>query len=178
MGRTDRFATVPSPIGPLLLTASPAGLSGLYVAGERAAPTPDAAWREDADAFAEVAGQLDAYFAGELTEFHVALDLGGTAFQREVWQALLGVPYGGTTTYGELARAVGRPGAPRAVGAANGRNPVSIVVPCHRVVGADGGLTGYGWGLGRKRFLLDLEAAHARAGTPAGALSWSAWPAG
>jgi len=158
MARTDRFATVPSPLAPLLLTGSPEGLTGLYVAGERAAPEPAAAWREDPAGFAPVAEQLDAYFAGRLRAFDVALDLVGTPFQLEVWRALLEVPHGATTTYGALARRVGRPHAPRAVGAANGRNPVSIIVPCHRVVGADGSLTGYGWGLERKRFLLDLEA--------------------
>jgi methylated-DNA-[protein]-cysteine S-methyltransferase len=104
------------------------------------------------------ADQLIAYFAGELRVFHIPLAPRGTPFQREVWAAVAAIPYGSTATYSEIAAAVGRPSACRAVGAANGRNPLPVIVPCHRVVGAAGGLTGYGGGLDRKRSLLDLEA--------------------
>jgi methylated-DNA-[protein]-cysteine S-methyltransferase len=106
----------------------------------------------------KAAEELDAYFAGELCQFSVPLDLRGTAFQRRVWQRLLEIPYGETRSYGYIARALGRPTAGRAVGRANGTNPISIIVPCHRVIGADGRLVGYGGGLDRKKALLDLEA--------------------
>jgi methylated-DNA-[protein]-cysteine S-methyltransferase len=109
--------------------------------------------------FATAAAQLDAYFAGQLTRFDVPVRLSGTAFQREVWAALTRIPYGETVSYGELAVGLGRPQASRAVGLANGRNPVSIIVPCHRVIGAGGALTGYGGGLPAKEFLLTLEGA-------------------
>ena len=108
-----------------------------------------------------VAGQLRAYFAGELRDFDLPLAPRGTAFQQSVWDALLEIPYGATTTYSELAATIGRPSACRAVGAANGRNPLAVIVPCHRVIGAAGALTGYGGGLERKRMLLALEAAKA-----------------
>ncbi|MPY94637.1 MAG: methylated-DNA--[protein]-cysteine S-methyltransferase [Acidimicrobiia bacterium] len=157
MSTTDRFTIVASPIGPLLLTAGPGGLTGLYVAGERLAPEPDASWREDRASCAEVIEQLEAYFAGEQAAFDLTVDPKGTPFQLEVWAGLRAIPYGETISYAELARRVGRPAASRAVGAANGRNPISIVLPCHRVIGANGSLTGYGWGLDRKRYLLDLE---------------------
>lgn len=107
----------------------------------------------------DAADQLRAYFAGELREFELALAARGTAFQRQVWAAVYAVPYGSTATYSEIAATVGRPDACRAVGAANGRNPLPVIVPCHRIIGAAGGLTGYGGGLARKRSLLDLEAA-------------------
>ncbi len=112
----------------------------------------------DAGAASPVAEQLREYFAGERERFDVPLAARGTEFQRRVWEALRAIPYGETASYGQIARAVGRPAASRAVGAANGRNPISIVVPCHRVVGAGGALTGYGGGLDRKARLLDLEA--------------------
>jgi methylated-DNA-[protein]-cysteine S-methyltransferase len=115
-----------------------------------------AAVRDD-EAFAAAREQLAAYFAGERTDFDLPVTATGTPFQHEVWQALTEIPYGTTWSYGELARHIGKPAAVRAVGLANGRNHVSIVVPCHRVVGANGSLTGYGGGIERKRFLLDLE---------------------
>jgi methylated-DNA-[protein]-cysteine S-methyltransferase len=151
-----------SPIGDLLLVAEPDGagriaLRGLYVPDHRRGPAVDPAWREDPAAFAEVAAALDAYFADGSAAFDLALDLRGTPFQREVWAALLEIPAGETVTYAELARRVGRPGAARAVGSAVARNPVSIVVPCHRVVGSDGDLTGYAGGIERKAWLLDHE---------------------
>lgn len=111
----------------------------------------------DAGAFADVVDQLEAYFDGSLTDFDVDLQLTGTDFQRRVWDALRTIPYGETRSYGEIATQIGSPGASRAVGLANGRNPVGIIVPCHRVIGSTGGLTGYGGGLDRKRALLALE---------------------
>lgn len=158
------MTTVPSPIGPLTLVAIDGTLAGLYMEEQRHAPATDRYGEQDAAAFAEVEAQLAAYFAGTLTRFDVALSLIGTPFQQEVWAALLEIPYGTTASYRELAARIGRPAACRAVGLANGRNPVSIVVPCHRVVGADGRLTGYGGGLDRKSQLLELERRAASAG--------------
>jgi methylated-DNA-[protein]-cysteine S-methyltransferase len=114
-------------------------------------------WLADPTPLAGVVAQLRAYFAGELTVFDLPVALAGTGFQRQVWELLADIPYGHTTSYGELAARLGRPSASRAVGMANGRNPVPIVLPCHRVIGASGALTGYGGGLDRKRLLLDLE---------------------
>lgn len=148
---------VDSPIGRILLVGSDAGLAGLYVADHDRAPLPDAAWRADIAPFRAVETQLGEYFAGERTDFDVDLDLAGTAFQRRVWAALCEIPYGETISYGELARRIDQPTAARAVGLANGQNPVSIIVPCHRVVAADGSLGGYGWGTQRKSWLLDHE---------------------
>lgn len=150
--------TVPSPIGDLLLVGRGDALVGLYVADHEHCPRVPTGCTRDDDAFEEARGQLDEYFVGTRRTFDLRVEpLGGTAFQRAVWRALLDVPYGETAGYGEIARRLGRPTAARAVGAANGRNPVSIVVPCHRVVGADGRLTGYGWGNERKAWLLDHE---------------------
>ncbi|MEU8030595.1 methylated-DNA--[protein]-cysteine S-methyltransferase [Streptomyces sp. NPDC049099] len=151
---------IDSPYGPLTLVADADGaLCGLYMNGQRHRPAEENFGpRDDTPAvFAEAGEQLAAYFAGELTEFTVELALGGTPFQRSVWAQLTRIPYGETRTYGELADALGSPGASRAVGLANGRNPVGIIVPCHRVIGSDGSLTGYGGGLDRKRRLLDFE---------------------
>ena len=135
-------------------------LAGLYLDAQRYRPGA-AAFGAPGDParppFAAAARQLGAYFAGELTRFDLELKPDGTPFQRMVWTALRAIPYGQTVTYGELAARLGAPGSSRAVGLANGKNPISIVVPCHRVIGADGSLTGYGGGLPRKRFLLDLE---------------------
>lgn len=151
------ITSIASPLGPLIATASRRGLTRLRFADREpaaagTAPLPPAL--HDA-----LTAQLDAYFAGELLAFDLPLDLGGTPFQRAVWDALLAIPAGETATYAELARAVGRPAAVRAVGAAVGRTPVAIVVPCHRAVGSDGSLTGYAGGLERKRALLALERA-------------------
>lgn len=149
-----RMHTVETPIGPLLLSADRGRLSGVeFAAGGGDTST--------APLFAEAEAQLHAYFAGELECFQLPLAPHGTAFQRSVWDALGEIPYGTTTSYSELAARIGRPSACRAVGAANGRNPLPVIVPCHRVVGAAGGLTGYGGGLERKRLLLALEAAKA-----------------
>ena len=120
---------------------------------------PDPAWTRDASAFTDLRRQLAEYFRGERRTFEVRLAPEGTAFQRDTWSALATIPYGATISYAELARRVGRPRAVRAVGAANGANPLPIVVPCHRVIGADGSLTGFGGGLDTKRRLLELEGA-------------------
>lgn len=158
------YASVPSPIGELLLvgTTHESGgaqpLAGLYFPDHRRGPTVDPTWRRDDDAFGNVRRQLDAYFAGDLRTFDVDLAPRGSAFQQDVWAALRDVPFGRTASYGELARTVGRPAAARAVGAAVGRNPISIIVPCHRVIGSTGTMTGYAGGLERKQWLLSLEA--------------------
>ncbi|SDN24973.1 methylated-DNA--[protein]-cysteine S-methyltransferase [Streptomyces wuyuanensis] len=146
-----------SPYGPLTLVATDSGLSGLYMTEQRHRPGEETFGDPDPRPFREVIRQLDAYFAGELREFDLPLHLAGTTFQRTVWEQLLRIPYGETRTYGELAGALGNPGASRAVGLANGKNPVGIIVPCHRVIGASGGLTGYGGGLDRKQRLLAFE---------------------
>jgi len=152
---------VESPIGRLLLTSDGAALTGLYMEPSREWQSVDA---RAADATAwplpEAVRQLEEYFAGSRRVFDLPLRPQGTAFQRRVWDALAEIPYGGTSSYGELARRIDNPGAARAVGLANNRNPISIVVPCHRVIGADGSLTGYGGGLERKRWLLAHEGLH------------------
>jgi methylated-DNA-[protein]-cysteine S-methyltransferase len=150
------FTFYDSPVGRLLLSGDDDALTGLRFAD--AAPPPTA-WRRDAARFREECRQLDEYFAGRRTAFELRLRLEGSPFERHVWEALTSIPYGTTTTYGELATRLGAPDAARAVGAANGRNPVALVVPCHRVVGARGRLTGYGGGLHRKRALLAHEGA-------------------
>jgi methylated-DNA-[protein]-cysteine S-methyltransferase len=155
----DRWAVHETPLGPLTLHAGPGGIRGLTFPG-RGGPREETA--RDPEALAPAARQLDEYFAGERRAFELRLDLRGTPFQRRVWAALREIPYGTTVTYTELARAVGRPDIVRAVAAAVGRTPVPIVVPCHRVVGARGALTGYGGGLHRKEALLALEAHGAR----------------
>jgi methylated-DNA-[protein]-cysteine S-methyltransferase len=152
-----RYRTVPSPVGPLTLAGRDEVLINLRMEDQTHPPPGRADWVRDDHAFPKVAEQLEAYFEGELTEFDVALDMQGTPFQRQVWAALCDIPYGTTASYGEVARRIGRPSASRAVGMANGRNPVGIIVPCHRVIGANGTLTGYGGGLDRKQVLLDLE---------------------
>ena len=145
-----------SPVGPLTLIADERALTGLHFAGYSHGLGPD---RRDPEEplLAAAAAQLDEYFAAERRDFDLELDLAGTDFQRAVWDELVRIPYGETVSYGEIARRLGRPERVRAVGAANGRNPVAIVVPCHRVIGADGSLVGYGGGLDRKRRLLAIE---------------------
>jgi methylated-DNA-[protein]-cysteine S-methyltransferase len=154
-------AVIHSPIGPLTLIAQDGRLAGVHMEIMRYKPDADelgaAVASESDQVLAAAAKQLDAYFRGELTSFGLPLSLDGTQFQRSVWAALQTIPYGETISYGELARRIGQPSAYRAVGLANGRNPAAIVVPCHRVIGADGSLTGYGGGMDRKRFLLALE---------------------
>jgi methylated-DNA-[protein]-cysteine S-methyltransferase len=154
---TTYTATVSSPVGDIALVGDGEALSGLYMPQHRhRPPLPEGTVRDD-EAFDAAREQLAAYFAGERTGFDLPVQATGTPFQHEVWQALTEIPYGTTWSYGDLAKRIGNPAAVRAVGLANGRNPVSIVVPCHRVVGANGSLTGYGGGIERKRFLLDLE---------------------
>jgi methylated-DNA-[protein]-cysteine S-methyltransferase len=152
------YSSFDSPVGELLLVGDDDGLRGLYLPDHRRGPARAADWARDDAALAGVREQLAEYFAGERTDFDLPLAPAGTPFQLEVWEALRGIPYGETETYGELAARVGRPGSARAVGAANGRNPISIVVPCHRVVGAAGALTGYAGGLEAKERLLAHEA--------------------
>lgn len=157
MPAARHHTVVDSPYGPLTLVAEDGVLSGLYLAERRHEP-PEDIFGDRGDAyFGETKEQLEAYFAGTLRSFGVELRLRGTQFQLAVWERLREIPYGETCSYAELARALDKPMAARAVGLANGRNPVAIIVPCHRVVGADGSLTGYGGGLDRKRRLLDFE---------------------
>lgn len=151
------WSTVDSPIGELTVVAEDGALVGLYMTGHRPAPDPESFGERVDDALPAATAQLAEYFAGERTAFDLPLAPHGTAFQQAVWAALRDIPYGETRSYGELAAALGRPGASRAVGLANGRNPISIVVPCHRVVGAGGKLTGYAGGMERKSWLLALE---------------------
>jgi methylated-DNA-[protein]-cysteine S-methyltransferase len=154
---TMLYTTVDSPIGELLLLGDGDALHGLYMQDAPKPMTLEPGWRADRGTFADVRRQLDEYFGGDRTTFDVPLAAAGTPFQRAVWRGLRGIPYGETMSYGELARRIGRPSAVRAVGLANGRNPISVIVPCHRVIGADGTLTGYGGGIERKRLLLELE---------------------
>ena len=147
------FTIHDSPVGPLLLITDGAGLTGLHFPPHEV----DASWERDDAAFTDVVRQLDEYFAGTRTQFDIPLHPTGTPFQLKVWEQLREIPYGETISYGALARRVASPNASRAVGLANGRNPIAIIIPCHRVIGADGSLTGYGGGLDRKRFLLGLE---------------------
>lgn len=156
--------TIATPLGKLLLVRTAKGLAGVWFEGQKHCPEPLAAvHRPDDELLRRAAAQLHQYFAGKRDVFDLPLDLHGTAFQRAVWQQLLAIPASGTTSYGAIAKALGSASAVRAVGGAVGRNPVSVIVPCHRVVGADGSLTGYAGGIGRKRALLDLE--HALAPT-------------
>ncbi len=153
-----------TPIGPLLLCADERGLSivGLPFEGQRAAPPPAGSVQDRAH-LSVARKQFEAYFAGTLRDFDLPLNACGTAFQHQVWNALCTISYGETVSYAEIARRIDKPRAVRAVGAANGANPLAIVVPCHRVIGANGSLTGYGGGLPAKRFLLDLERRQERA---------------
>ncbi|MGW0162881.1 methylated-DNA--[protein]-cysteine S-methyltransferase [Mycobacterium sp. NPDC003323] len=151
-----QFRAIDSPVGMLTLAGAGGRLQHLRMEDQTYEPSRDG-WLPDDDAFPDVVEQLQAYFAGALTEFDLDLDLGGTPFQRRVWEALLTIPYGETRTYGQIAVQVGSPTAFRAVGLANGHNPIGIIVPCHRVIGANGSLTGYGGGLDRKKSLLALE---------------------
>jgi len=155
---------IDSVVGTLTLVAEEGVIVGLYMDLQRHRPDDDALGEPDprgreVEPFKAAADQLDAYFAGELTRFDLPLAPRGSEFQQRVWAALQEIPYGRTESYGELAERIGSPGGARAVGLANGKNPIGIIIPCHRVVGADGSLTGYGGGLERKKQLLDLELA-------------------
>jgi methylated-DNA-[protein]-cysteine S-methyltransferase len=156
------YTTIASPIGGLLLLGDGSCLRGLYMQEGRKPAAVSPGWRREPGAFAAAKAQLDEYFAGRRTGFDLALEAIGTPFQRRVWGALGQVGYGETLSYGELARRLGRPRAARAVGAANGSNPISIVIPCHRLIGAGGAMTGYAGGVEAKRSLLDLESAGRR----------------
>ena len=150
--------TIATPLGNMLLARTDKGLAGVWFDGQKHHPAPIAAPRRPDDALLHrAADQLLAYFAGDALVFDVPLDLQGTPFQRSVWAALLAIPGGETRSYGEIAKALGSAAAVRAVGGAVGRNPVSVIVPCHRVLGSDGSLTGYAGGVDRKRALLALE---------------------
>jgi methylated-DNA-[protein]-cysteine S-methyltransferase len=151
------YTIVDSPIGELLLVGDGEALHRLDMRGGRRPVPIDPRWERRGDAFPEVGEQLEEYFHGRRREFDVKLAMTGNQFELRVWRELCDVPYGETVSYGQLARAIGAPHAARAVGLANGRNPIAVIVPCHRVIGSDGSLTGYGGGLERKRLLLDLE---------------------
>jgi methylated-DNA-[protein]-cysteine S-methyltransferase len=154
------FRTLESPVGTLTVAGDGTVVTNLRMTDQTHDPVGRAAWRPEPTAFADAVEQLRAYFDGERTRFDLTLQMEGSGFQRSVWEALLEIPYGETTSYGEIARRVGKPGAARAVGLANGQNPIAIIVPCHRVIGANGSLTGYGGGLDRKVTLLELERDH------------------
>jgi len=159
---TMRYRFVDSPFGRLLIAGDDAGLRSIFFDREGRRCTPGSDWTRDDASHADAVRQLGAYFEGKLTKFDLALAPRGTEFQLMVWRALIEIPYGETTSYAQIASRIGRPAAVRAVGAANGANPLPIVVPCHRVIGADGSLTGYGGGLDLKASLLALERAAIR----------------
>jgi len=154
---TRTHAVVDSPVGPLTLAATDGVLAGLYMDVSRYPPGEELLGARDDSVLPDVRHQLGEYFARTRTRFELPLALNGTPFQRRVWTALREIPFGETMSYAELAAQLGVPRGARAVGLANGRNPISIIVPCHRLVGSTGKLTGYGGGLDRKRFLLELE---------------------
>ena len=164
MSNTTFSSTMSSPVGPLTLVGQGDDLVGLYFDKDPLAAKMRADSRRDDRRLRPAIEQLEEYFAGTRTRFDLSLVPPGTAFQKKVWAALVRIPFGGTATYGEIARAVGRPAASRAVGGANHRNPIAIIIPCHRVIGSDGSMTGYGGGLPRKRLLLDLETRTASSG--------------
>jgi methylated-DNA-[protein]-cysteine S-methyltransferase len=162
------YRRLQTPVGELLLTASDTALTGVYFPTSRRGPPPThrADWTEDAgqgptgptsEMLARAVQQLNEYFAGQRTTFDLPLEAMGSVFEHRVWKALRSIPYGTTTSYGDLAKRLGDPNATRAVGSANGKNPIPIIIPCHRVVGANGDLTGFGGGLDRKRWLLEHE---------------------
>ena len=152
-----QYRTIDSPIGPLLLAADDHGLRFVWFSRGRKAVQPERAWEPDRGLLKEPVKQLIEYFEGKRREFEIPLAPHGTAFQQQVWRALCDIPYGETTSYGELAKRIGNPNAVRAVGLANGSNPIAIVIPCHRVIGSNGSLVGYGGGLPIKQALLALE---------------------
>jgi methylated-DNA-[protein]-cysteine S-methyltransferase len=151
------YTKMESPIGDLLLVGDGEALCRLDMQQGRSPTAINPRWERRDEAFADVRRQLTEYFDGRRSSFDVPLALEGNSFEQRVWDALCEIPYGETVSYGEIARRIGQPDAPRAVGLANGRNPIAVIVPCHRVIGADGTLVGYGGGLERKRLLLDLE---------------------
>lgn len=152
------YTTFDSPIGELIAVGDGRALHGLHMQQGRTAIKVGGGWKAVNEPFAELRSQLAEYFAGRRRSFDLSLEMRGNPLDQRVWRALQEIPYGETVSYGEIARRIGEPSASRAVGVANARNPIAVVVPCHRVIGADGSLTGYGGGLERKRLLLDLEA--------------------
>ena len=157
-----RYRTMDSPVGTLTLAGNGGRLRHLRMTDQTYEPDRSG-WLRDDEAFGDAVTQLEEYFRGERQHFELSLDMVGTAFQRRVWEALMTIPYGETRSYGEIARQIEAPGAFRAVGLANGHKPIGIIVPCHRVIGANGSLTGYGGGMERKKTLLGLERSHASA---------------
>jgi methylated-DNA-[protein]-cysteine S-methyltransferase len=155
--RVMSYTSMESPIGPLLLAGDDRGLHLVHFVNGRRPKSPSPAWVENKNPFKEAIRQLRAYFAGKLTEFALPLVLEGTEFQLLVWRNLQKIPYGETLSYGQLAKRIGSPDAARAVGLANGSNPIPIIIPCHRVIGSNGDLTGFGGGLPIKKKLLALE---------------------
>jgi len=173
--KSTYFTQMDSPLGIISLCGTERGLAGIFMEDHRHGPAEAQRrdWRRVDALFAEVRAQLEEYFAGRRMVFSVGIDreaVGGTSFQRRVWKALEAIPYGATISYGELARLINQPSAVRAVGLANGRNPLAIIVPCHRVIGSDGKLTGYGGGIDRKRWLLELESCLVPSTAPASSL--------
>jgi methylated-DNA-[protein]-cysteine S-methyltransferase len=154
---TTFYTQIESPLGPLLLAADDAGLRQILFVNGRHPAKPQSSWKEDRAPLSSAIGQLNGYFAGELESFDLQLAPEGTPFQLAVWHRLCDIPYGETISYGQLANQIGNPKASRAVGLANGSNPIPIVIPCHRVIGSNGKLTGYGGGLPIKEKLLALE---------------------
>jgi methylated-DNA-[protein]-cysteine S-methyltransferase len=156
-----KYSYIETPLGDMLVTRDDGGITGLDLPQSRHPRRVSPDWTRDDAAFADIRTQLNEYFAGDREEFDLPLNAGGSPFQALVWDALTKIPYGETTSYGKVAVSIGHPDGPRAVGLANGQNPIPIIVPCHRVIGANGSLTGYGGGLDAKRWLLDHEARHA-----------------
>ena len=154
---TTLFTIITSPVGPLTLVGEGDDITGLYFETGSSVAAPRPGWVRDDRRLRAAAAQLAEYFAGKRTRFELPLAPRGTAFQKSVWAALVNIPFGQTASYGDIARAIGKPAASRAVGGANHRNPLSIIIPCHRVIGTDGGMTGYGGELYSKRLLLELE---------------------
>jgi methylated-DNA-[protein]-cysteine S-methyltransferase len=163
---TCYYSELDSPVGTLLLRGTGEALTGMYMQKQRYRPSlPEHSTRDD-KLFASARGQLNSYFAGELQTFDIPLAPEGTDFQKTVWKALLDIPFGATESYGSLAKRIGNDGAARAVGLANGHNPIGIIIPCHRVIGANGSLTGYGGGIERKQWLLEHERRFSKQTTP------------
>jgi methylated-DNA-[protein]-cysteine S-methyltransferase len=167
---TTQYCYADSPLGKILLTGEAGALRGLFFTDHRHSPQVEATWEPDDASFRQVRRQLDEYFDADIDRrrigFELPLALIGSPFELAVWAALARIPYGTTVSYGQIAKRIGRPTAARAVGAANGRNPVAIIIPCHRVIGADARLTGYGWGVERKAWLLKHEHQTLGARTP------------
>jgi methylated-DNA-[protein]-cysteine S-methyltransferase len=157
MTTTTCYSDIDSPLGPLFVQGDGQFVTGLFMPQHKGWPGPDASWQRSDASFAAIREQLAEYFAGERQQFDVPLKLAGTPFQQHVWRELVRIPFGTTITYAQLAQRIGKPTASRAVGAANGRNPISILVPCHRVIGASGKLTGYAGGIDKKQWLLAWE---------------------